>query len=44
MIWAIDNYQVYLNNNLIKEKNLDRDKIKEEVVKILKQTLQFYML
>jgi hypothetical protein len=37
MIWAIDNYQVYLNNNLIKEKNLDRDKIKEEVVKILKQ-------
>lgn len=37
MIWAIDNYQVYLNNNLIKEKNLDRDKIKEEVVKILKE-------
>lgn len=36
MIWGIDNYQVYLNQNLIKEKNLDIDEIKGEVVKILK--------
>ena len=36
MIWGIDNYQVYLNQNLIKEKNLDTDKIKDEVLKILK--------
>ena len=28
MIWAIDNYQVYLNQNLIKEKNLDQEEIK----------------
>lgn len=36
MIWGIDNYQVYLNQNLIKEKNLDADEIKGEVIKILK--------
>ena len=36
MIWGIDNYQVYLNQNLFKEKNLDTDKIKDEVLKILK--------
>ena len=36
MIWGIDNYQVYLNQNLIKEKNLDTDLIKDEVLKILK--------
>lgn len=36
MIWGIENYQVYLNHNLIKEKNLETDKIKEEVIKILK--------
>lgn len=29
MIWAIDNYQVYLNQNLIKEKNLDEENIKK---------------
>lgn len=29
MIWAIDNYQVYLNQNLIREQNLDADKIKD---------------
>lgn len=36
MIWGLDNYQVYLNQNLIKEKKLDLDEIKDEVIKILK--------
>lgn len=36
MIWAIDNYQIYLNQNLIKEKNLEIEKVKEEIITILK--------
>ena len=36
MIWAIDNYQIYFNQNLIKEKILDLGKVKEETLKILK--------
>lgn len=37
MIWTIDNYQIYFNQNLIKEKNLDLGKVKEETLKILKE-------
>ena len=36
LVWAIDNYQVYLNQNKIKEKNLDLPKVKEETLKVLK--------
>ena len=36
MIWGIDNYQIYFNQNLIKEKSLDLGKVKEETLKILK--------
>ncbi len=32
MIWAIDNYQIYLNQNLIKEKNLDEEDIKNHLI------------
>lgn len=36
MIWGVDNYQVYFNHNLIKEKNIDIDKVKAETLKALK--------
>jgi arylsulfatase A-like enzyme len=36
LIWSIENYQVYFNQSLIKEKNLDIAKIKEETLKVLK--------
>lgn len=36
LIWSIENYQVYFNQNLIKEKNLEINKIKEEALKFLK--------
>lgn len=32
MIWAIDNYQIYLNQNLIAEKKLDEEEIKEHII------------
>lgn len=32
LIWGIDNYQIYLNQNLINEKNLDADEIKENII------------
>ncbi len=32
MIWAIDNYQIYLNQKLIKEKNLDEEEIKKFLI------------
>lgn len=36
MIWGVENYQVYLNQNVIEEKNLDIEKVKQETLKILK--------
>ena len=35
LILGIDNYQIYLNTNLIKEKNLDEEGIKAEIIKNL---------
>lgn len=35
MIWAIDNYQIYLNQKLIAEKNLKEDDIKEYLLEKL---------
>ena len=37
LVWDIENYQVYLNQNTIKEKGLHIDMVKEEAVKILRQ-------
>lgn len=36
MIWTVENYQVYLNRNIIKEKNIDFGAVKNEVIQILK--------
>jgi hypothetical protein len=35
LILAVDNYQIYLNQNLIKEKNLDEEAIKSTIISIL---------
>ncbi|MCW4453134.1 alkaline phosphatase family protein [Kaistella sp. BT6-1-3] len=35
LIWAIDNYQVYLNHKLIRENNLDADAIKQQLLSYL---------
>lgn len=32
MIWAVDNYQIYLNHNLIAENSLDEEKIKNRII------------
>lgn len=32
MIWAVDNYQIYLNQKLIEENKLDEEKIKERLL------------
>ncbi|MCG2793624.1 MAG: alkaline phosphatase family protein [Weeksellaceae bacterium] len=35
LILAVDNYQIYLNQNLIKEKNLDEEAIKSTIISTL---------
>ena len=35
LIYAIDNYQIYLNHKLIREKNLDADAIKQQLLSYL---------
>jgi len=32
LIWGIDNYQIYLNQKLIAEKNLDEEAIKQQII------------
>ncbi len=32
MIWAVDNYQIYLNHNLISENSLDEEEIKNRII------------
>ncbi|MGC4130182.1 MAG: alkaline phosphatase family protein [Bergeyella sp.] len=41
MIWGIDNYQIYLNQKLISEKNLDEEDIKKQIISKLNKDPRF---